>query len=154
MNRTVPSPTIGEVTEAIKEARDAYAEYAEHKKISDTFWERFQLKEGAVLAMLQASNSTKFYAEDIGNVSIVESFAVTTPKTTEEKRALYDYICGKYGKDSADGSITYNHNTLQSFWKRESEAEMAAGNAAFRLPGVGEPRVQYSMRGLRPKGSD
>lgn len=73
--------------------------------------------------------------------SIAETFTVTTPKTIEEKAALWDYLEGKYGAELAMEKFSINANTLNAFYNQEYESIPDSEKAMWNLPGVGTPTM-------------
>ncbi len=95
-----------------------------------------------ILQALQATGQDKFVAKGLGTVSIKRTDSVTTPKTVEERQALWQYIQDKYGPDAAWAKFNINSQSLNSFFKEEREAiQDALDKSLFKLPGVGEPQT-------------
>lgn len=84
--------------------------------------------------LLKASGKTKYEAEGIGLAYIVTKETFPTPKTNQQKTELFNYIKGKYGPDTLMSLVGVNHNTLNSWAKKELEAD-----PLVEIPGLDQP---------------
>jgi len=71
------------------------------------------------------------------------STSVTTPKTSEEKQALFEFLQSK-GIFLEIASV--NSQTLNSFYKSLAAEAEEQGNYDFKMPGVGEPTTYTSLK--------
>ena len=94
--------------------------------------------ESQIIAALKSSGKSKYFVDGIGTVYQINKLVFRTPKTVEDKRALFDYIEREYGKDALDGYLTLNHQTLNSFANQEME-RMVEKNPRFTIPGLEAP---------------
>ncbi len=106
--------------------------------------------EGQMISMLKQVGKKKWeMATPEGKTavfSIAETFTVTTPKTIEEKAALWDYLEEKYGSEVAMEKFSINANTLNAFYNQEYEAIPEDQKAIWSLPGVGTPTMYEEPR--------
>ncbi len=72
----------------------------------------------------------------VGTVYVSEYYNVSTPKTAEQKKLLFDYL---REKGILWEMVNVNSATLNSFHNAEIEAAKLKGDIDFKLPGVGEP---------------
>lgn len=106
----------------------------ENKKL-----EKLEMK---VLSYLKDMNRTN-YPSAYGTVGIMRRTSVTTPKTPEDKAALFEYLRAKGLYESMVG---VNSQTLNSFYRQELEIAEAEGRVAdFRIPGLGEPTISETV---------
>jgi len=96
-----------------------------------------EIAEGKALEVLVASNLKSFKSAH-GTVGVTVRTSVKTPKTLEEKAALFAYLkeIGMY-----DELVSVNSTTLNSLYKSKLEEAQAQGQDDFVLPGVGEPSI-------------
>jgi len=109
--------------------------------------------EGMILEFLRASGKSKYFVDGIGTVYQIEKLVFPTPKSVEQKQALFDYIRQKYGDEALLGYLSMNHNTLNSFAGKEMEVGLKE-DPNFKIPGLEEPtrRVTLGMRKDKDKG--
>lgn len=133
--------TITQLEEAAKKIADA-------RKVTDT--KRAELKqldkeaeelEVAFMAMLEATEKSSYHSE-VGTLTITNRESVKTPKTNEEKEALFNWLKekGLYME-----VVSVNSQTLQRLYKDEKAAAEERGELFFRLPGVGDPVVNQFL---------
>lgn len=103
--------------------------------------------EGMILEFLRASGKSKYFVDGIGTVYQIEKLVFPTPKTVEQKEALFEYIRSKYGEDALSGYLSINHNTLNSFANSEMKEELKK-DPGFKIPGLEEPTMRTSL-GMR-----
>lgn len=79
------------------------------------------------------------------NFYIEEKYSVKTPKTLEEKKALFDYLKqqGMY-----DEMVSVNSQTLNSYYKAMSDQAEGQGILDFQMPGI-EPPTSYKQLKMR-----
>lgn len=106
----------------------------ENKKLS-------ALEAKAVLYMEELGRDS--FKSPAGNVSIVEKWRFSLPKTPEDKEAFFTYLKNRGVFDSL---ITVNSNTYNSFIQKEWEAAKEAGHGLdFQLPGVPQPTLYKQL---------
>lgn len=119
----------------------------EVRKIHKNATSKTEEAEARMLAMLEASNLKNFRSDD-GLVSVGYRTSVRTPKTPEDRKALFDYLqkIGVY-----DQMITVNSQTLNSFYKEELEKAKEAGADDFEIPGLNEVTIAPILSFRRSK---
>lgn len=98
-----------------------------------------------VISCLEAAGLDKFAVAGFGTVFKTNRFTVTVPKDGADRDAFFAYL-EKQGIFRE--LITVNSQTLNSYYKKEMEAAIEAGNADFKVPGIGEPKHQITL-GMR-----
>lgn len=93
--------------------------------------------EAEILSIIE-QNDIKSYSCMAGKIEIRNNLSYKTPKTTEEKKLLLEYIQAK-GEDVFYQLVGVNSQTLNAFCKREVENAAAANIFPFEVPGVGDP---------------
>jgi len=69
--------------------------------------------------------------------------SVTTPKTTEDKEQLFEYL---RSKGIFNEFVSVNSQTLNSLYKNLASEAAINGDLDFRLPGVGEPTSYTTLK--------
>ena len=113
-------------TKAKEEAAKLYAELVE--------------AEQKLVGALKASGKTKYEKEGVGLVYISHKTTWTTPKTNEQKISLFNYIKAKHGADALMGLTSINHQTLNSWANKETEAD-----PLVQIPGLELPTTQETL---------
>jgi len=147
-----PELNLKDMDDLIKEMREARELYDEKKKASTDAYKDYAALETKVMLALEAAGKKSYKVDGLGTFTIVEKRVVTTAKTIEAKRKLYDWIQDKYGEEYLISILGVNHNTLNSFYNREYNEYVEKAKAAqergetiepFDLP-LPEPTLQKS----------
>lgn len=117
----------------IKEHRELY-EAA--KKASSEAHGRLEILENEMIALLKAAGRKSYPAPGIGNVGYREKEQYTVPKDLDAKRALFNYISDKYGRDVLASMLSINHQTINSWANKETEA-----GEVQQIPGLDQPTM-------------
>lgn len=136
--------STNELDRALQKVLDARADYEAKKEISTAAYHEKDRLESEFLGMLEKAGKTSWKCDGLGTASIVETLTVPTPKTIEQKRALWQYVVGKYGEDLAMEKFGMHSKTLNSFYKQEFEA--AEDASLFDLPGCEAPIANKEFR--------
>lgn len=129
------APTqIADMDHLIQKLQTHRAEYDAAKKLSADAYHRLEEVEKEVINALKANNRTKFEAEGVALVYITTKEVYTTPKTPEQKDEFFGYIRSKYGPEVLTGMLSVNHQTLNSFANKETEAD-----PTLNIPGLDAP---------------
>jgi hypothetical protein len=138
MNEWMPgvaqSSTLQQMDNLIESLQLAREAYDAAKKASAQKYHELEEIEKEVMNTLKANGRTRYEAEGIAQIRIQTKEVYATPKTPDEKRALFTYIKDKYGNDTLTSMISINHNTLNSWANKESEA-----NPSVQIPGLDQP---------------
>lgn len=138
MNEWLPqsgeATTLDQMDKLIEDLREARASYDEAKRKATELHGILEEKEKLVLNTLKANGRTKYEAEGVALVYYTTKEIYSTPKTNEEKRALFSYIQNKYGVDACTSMLSINHNTLNSWANKEVESD-----PLIIIPGLDKP---------------
>lgn len=97
---------------------------------------------------LLLENNLQNYKAPAGLCSVTARTSVKTPKTPQEKQALYDYL---KAQGRFDDLISVNSATLNSYYKEEFELAKERGDDDFKIPGLTEVTVTPNLSFRRPK---
>jgi hypothetical protein len=142
--------STAELDKVIIEMRELRKDYEEKKKLSNEAHAVYKESEDRVLGLLKATKKSKYSVDGYGTAYTITKYVVATPKTSDSKKQLFDYIKVKHGPDALMGMVSINHQTLNSFYNSEAK-EYAAKGEMFVLPGIGEPTTEESV-GFRSDG--
>lgn len=95
-----------------------------------------------LLAYMEQFDKTS-YKSKFGNIIRVQKSSVKVPKDPEAKALFFKYLESKGIKDDI---LTVNSNTLNSFYKAEKEAAIAAGCEEFSMPGLEAPTAYFQLQ--------
>lgn len=120
----------------------AMKDLAEARAIRDEAESKYNIAAAAVtviedtlMGLLKSSNRESFKTPGVGSVSITHRQNFTTPKSGDEKVALFNYIKEKYGEETLRSMISINSMTLGSWAKKEIE------EGVLSIPGLAQPTV-------------
>ena len=131
--------TLEAMDALITELRRARETYDSAKKFSTEKHNELEEIEKRVMGALAANGKSKYEAEGVGLVYLVEKEVYTTPKTNEEKRLLFQYIKDKYGNDSLSSMLGINYATLNSWANKEVES------GVMKIPGLAQPTMATTL---------
>ena len=127
-------------------------ELAEARAKRDEAESRYNIKaanckvvEEKLMGLLKTVGRDSFKTPGIGTVSITHRQNFTTPKTGEEKVALFNYIKEKYGEETLRSMISINSMTLGSWAKQE------ISTGVLTIPGLAQPTVTEKITFRREK---
>lgn len=127
-----------EIMEARKEVEVQQAILTEkNKKVMEL--------EGKAVAHLKETGREK-YQTPFGTIRILNRWRVNLPKTSEDKKALFDFL---REREIFDTYATVNSNSLNSFYMKEWEAAQQRGEGmTFSMPGIKAPSLfeSFSLR--------
>ena len=115
----------------VRELRDLEAKAAEAKK---EIMSQLEQEESRMLALLTECDLDSFKCK-FGMVYKSYRDSIRTPKTPEDKQALFDFL-KKLGV--FDDMISVNSMTLLSFWKEQMQLARDRGDEEFKVPGINE----------------
>lgn len=116
-------------------------DYDTCKEAATKAHERLQDSQNKILELLKQAGKTKYYAENLGTVNVVNKFSVKTPKELSAKEAFFDWIAHKYGKETLQGMLSIHSSTLNSFIN-----EVKSADAATEIPGLDPPVHEEVIR--------
>jgi hypothetical protein len=124
-------------------------EYEGAKAISNDLHAHMESAKFELIKLLQAAGKTKYEAEGVGKITLVEKLSVTTPKTLEDKAALFGWLKVKFGEDYL-AYLSINHQTLNSLYNQELK-EVAELGAEFNVPGLEPATTNTELRFSKTK---
>ena len=95
-----------------------------------------------LLAFMEQFEKTS-YKSKFGNIIRAQKTSVRVPKDPDSKAAFFKYLDKKGIKDDL---LSVNSQTLNSFYKAEKEASIAAGAEEFSIPGLEAPTVYFQLQ--------
>lgn len=129
--------TLGNMKNLVETKRQLASKKAElndQMKALNEVIEDLDLK---IIAHLNEVGLKTFKVPGVGSVTKKDNFSFKTPKTNEEKDALFDYIKTNYGEDVLKAKLSINSQTLNAWAKEEMENNQ--DDPLFSIPGLGEP---------------
>jgi DNA invertase Pin-like site-specific DNA recombinase len=141
-----PNISLEQVEALIRELSTKRLERDKAKELSTALHHEVEEVEKRVLNALKAKGKTKYELEGIGRVNLITKEIYSTPKTNEQKIALFNYIKSKYGPDVMMSMTSVNHQTLNSWCNKETE-----GNPTLKIPGLDAPTTNEECRFTKAK---
>jgi hypothetical protein len=141
--------STAELDQLISDYNTARADYEAQKAISNDRHERMESLKFEVIKLLQSAGKTKYEAEGIGKITLVEKLTVLTPKTLEEKQLFFGWLETKFGEDYL-AYMSINHQTLNSLYNAELK-EAGENGTEFKVPGLDMPTTNTELRFSKSK---
>jgi hypothetical protein len=137
--------SISDLNKAVEEYTLLRARYEDAKKFATE--KHFDLKkaEGKLAEYLGTSGLDKFSVPKIGTVSRISTLQFQTPKTLDDKNALFKYIESEYGDEALTGYLSINSRTLNSFLKDEVDKKTSKGESPT-IPGIAPATANVTLR--------
>ncbi len=95
--------------------------------------------EERLIGLLKAVGRDSFNVPGVGTAYISHRQNFTTPKTGEDKVALFTFIKNKYGEEVLRSMLNIHSATLNSWAKKELE------EGVLTIPGLGQPTSTETM---------
>ena len=144
MSETKKVPiTLKNFEQICKELFETKVRLDEKEAEAKAIAEELDMKKKQVFAFMEENEKEKHHVAGHGLIFMEDRFTVPTPKSLDQKKEFFAYL-QKRGIFFEMASV--NSQTLNSFYKTELESELAKGNADFKLPGIGEPSMQRSLK--------
>lgn len=138
--------TTQQMDDALIEFHQAKREYDEAKSESNAKHGLMEEKKYVLMEMLKATGKSKYQVDGHGTASLNEKLKVTTPKTVEDKKSLFDWLKEKHGDVGATAMMSVNANTLNKIFNDAFDEARADGTAdEFGIPGLGQGEVVHTL---------
>lgn len=138
-NTTLPRPELADLTLLASELKKKLDDY---EKALKTVKDQYNAVTDTILRALELADLDSVKAHGFLFYKQT-STSVTTPKTPEEKQALFEFLQSK-GIFLEIASV--NSQTLNSLYKSLATEAEEKGNYDFKMPGVGEPTTYTSLK--------
>jgi len=139
MDTTLPRPELADLTLLASELKKKLDDY---EKALKTVKDQYNAVTDTILKTLELMDMDSVKAHGFLFYKQT-STSVTTPKTSEEKQALFEFLQSK-GIFLEIASV--NSQTLNSLYKSLAAEAEEQGNYDFKMPGVGEPTTYTSLK--------
>lgn len=119
---------------------DQWSEVEKAKKAAEVVRAAYDDTEAKLMELLKKAKKTKYVVEGLGTLSIVTKFMVRTPKSSEEKQSLFNFIKENKGPEVLMGLVSINSQTLNAFVNEEKK-----NNPLVEIPGLEAPTARESL---------
>lgn len=126
--------TTQSLDQAVEKMRDLRQQYEAKKAEATQAHDLLEQAEQDLVNLLKAAGKSKYEAEGIGTASISVRYSYKVPNDPTKKTDLFNYIKGKYGPEVLMTMVGIHSQTLNSFAKKELEADPTTS-----IPGLEEP---------------
>lgn len=132
---------VAEMDQLVATYRSARMDYEAKKQEATDLYHKLEEAEAKVRNALLTSGKSKYFVDGIGTVSMVSKSSYGTPKSIEEKAALFDYIRRTHGQEALMNYLSIHSASLNSFANKELD-----GNPTLEIPGLKTPTVTMELR--------
>lgn len=129
--------TTDELKAASLELRAAKTIYDDIKKKSNDAYAEYQQAQKKVMDLMEQADLRTFIT-DAGRITLKSKMSVRTPKTVEQKEAVFGWINENLGPDALSAYQTINSQTLNSLYNQLNE-QYAAEGKQLNIPGLEAP---------------
>lgn len=133
----------------VEQLRKIQEEYERHSAMAKELHFALENQKKKLMELLMKAGKTKYDAEGIGKVQLVDRMSVSYPKDLEARKQFVTWITDRLGEEGLLTYLTVNSQTLNSMYKQEFEN--ADDPAMFSIPGLSEPTANTSVRFNRTK---
>lgn len=138
--------TVADLETLAREIRDRRKDVAEKKAVYTDAYHELEEKEATAIRILGELKKSS-YKSEFGTIVRVEKKRVSLPETPEDKEAFIAYL---KERGEFERMITFNSNTLNSFYKQEEEVAKESGDPMdalnFSIPGIKEPTIREEIQ--------
>jgi hypothetical protein len=131
---------LSQMDALVAEYKATRKDYEDKQAIQAEAYHKYEEAEAKVINALVASGKSKYFVDGIGTVYLTTKSSVTTPKTADEKLALFNYIKEKHGEEALTNYLSIHSKSLNSFVNKELEA-----NPTLKIPGLSTPTVTTGL---------
>jgi len=135
---------LAEVDTLIKHYRNVQEDYDTKNEIKKEAGKELDKAKEKVIALLQRGKKKKWNVDGLGTVTVVDKFMVQTPKSTEQKEALLNWLKER-GNDMYYAYASVNSQSLNSLYNKEV-ADAAERGETFQMPGINPPTSRPQLR--------
>lgn len=125
---------------AVARVKECRKLYEEKKKIATEHHDQVEEAEQDLVNLLKAAGKSKYEAEGVGLAYITNKEIYRVPADVAAKTSLFNYIKEKHGPEVLMSMVGINHQTLNSWARKELEAD-----PLLQIPGLEEPTNQESL---------
>lgn len=119
--------TTAELDELVVSMKNARSEYDVAKAIASEKNAILEDLENKLVELLVAANKKSYEVDGVARVTVVNRTSVTTPKTIQEKEALFAFLEKKFGREGLIAYQSVNSMTLNSLYNKEYEEAIEKG---------------------------
>jgi hypothetical protein len=134
--------TMKDFESLIEQAYKLKAEKEEFESKAEAVGATLTELQTKLLAYMEQFDKTS-YKSKFGNIIRAQKSSVKVPKDPEAKALFFKYLESKGIKDDI---LTVNSQTLNSFYKAERDAAIAAGAEEFSIPGLEAPTAYFQLQ--------
>lgn len=138
-----------ELDELVAKYNEARKEYEGTKAISNDRHSHMESAKFELIKLLQVAGKSKYEAESIGKVTLVDKLSVTTPKTLDAKQELFSWLHSRFGDDYL-AYLSVNSATLNSLYNNELK-EAGINGTEFNIPGLEPATTNTELRFSKTK---
>ncbi len=134
MDTPAQAMTLDQMDQLVQALNQKRAEHKAAKEAASKIHGELEEVEKSVINALKSNGKSKYELEGVGLVYISSKDMFTTPKTNEQKIALFNYIKAKHGPEALIGLTSINSQTLNSWANKEIETD-----PTLQIPGLEAP---------------
>lgn len=138
--------TVQELDEAVRALKKARDDYDLAKSVSTEKNAIVDECEEKLITLLGMAGKSNYEVDGVARVTVVTKSQVTTPKTIDEKQALFNWIENKMGKEALIAYQSINYATLNSLYNSEMSVAHSRGEEFNGIDGIGLPMVVKSLQ--------
>ena len=142
-SREVTVQELDEVVTALKKARD---EYDLAKSVSSEKNAIVDELEGKLITLMGMAKKNTYEVDGVARITVVTKSQVTTPKTIDEKQALFSWIENRMGREALIAYQSINYATLNSLYNQEMNKALESGQEFNGIAGIGLPMIVKSLQ--------
>lgn len=132
--------TVEAMDQMIQELRHAKESYEELQAKADEVKEVYTKQRSKIIDALTTLKRRDYSVDGAGHVYISQKEVYNTPKTNQDKTALFNYIKEKYGPDALMSLVSINSQTLTSWANKETET-----GEVMSIPGLDQPTMVETL---------
>ena len=143
INKKRKEVSVSQIRELMEHYAATRADYEAKKAESNKAYDEVKKLQMDIVNILNDANLKSFKVDGLGTVTKKVKTSVTTPKTIEDKKAMFAHF-KEQGEDTFWTYATVNSQSLNSYYRNMSQ-EAAERGETFNIPGVGEPTMMEEI---------
>jgi S-adenosylmethionine:tRNA-ribosyltransferase-isomerase (queuine synthetase) len=127
---------LAEMDKLVNESVAKWAEHDEQKKKTSALYAEAEAIDAKIMDALKKAGKKSYKVDGVGTVGLRATETVRVPATIEAKQKFFAWLKEQKGVDVLYSMTTVNSQTLNSWYKKESDLAAERGEAGFSVPGL------------------
>lgn len=127
---------LSEMDELVRQSVAAWEAHDAQKKITSKLYVEAEALDHKITEALRRAGKKSYKVDGLGTVSLRATEVVRVPSTVEDKNKFFTFLKETRGSEFLLSLTTVNSQTLNAWYKKESDLAAERGETGFAVPGL------------------